>query len=61
MYAVRVRTGKLSYALWYSDDGNIILCTRTNRLVQMILKIIIKNNGLKYCSYLIINSCLENS
>lgn len=60
MYAVRVRTGKLPYVLWCSVDGNIILCIRITRLVQINLKIIIKNSSLKYYGYLIINSCLEN-
>lgn len=60
MYAILVRTSKLPYALWCSVDGNFILCTRITRLVQINLKIIIKNNSLKYCSYLIKNSCLEN-
>lgn len=61
MYAVRVRTDKLPYALWCSVDGNIILYTRITSLVQINLKIVIKNNSLKHCGYLIINSCLENS
>lgn len=61
MYAVRVRTGKLPYALLCSVHGNIILCTRIARLKQINLKIIIKNSSLKYCGYLIMNSYLENS